>query len=274
MKISALVSYLALMLAVSAPLSGLSKRECVPRRFSFRASASFSAALVSTLALPWSGAAPLSYLGFFERAGSPSCLWFPFAALAFFFHEDSGMPRGIWRLLVIFLNMAAVVSALEVFVSNEGIPGGIPGIEGMSAILVVSDRSDIRLVTAMVMFFVSLAMSYSQAYFPDDRGRLIFQNQRGRTKLTEMKPGWSRSMLDFSYCSFLAIVFFPTARILLFVVKPPLLLAADFAAKFVIAVSISYFMIRPLGRVYATSGRTDLITPICFTVAGIYFLYY
>ncbi|MDR1472853.1 MAG: hypothetical protein LBS75_10070 [Synergistaceae bacterium] len=261
----AAISYLALVLAASAPLASTPKGDAPHGRVSaLRDAAAFAAGLFSTFALPWGGAPPISAAGNFGADGTLSWLWFPSASLALVFLEGCGVKLCAPRRCFALANASAAAAALEIFVLREGVPGGVPGIEGLSAVLVLESLTGARVVAAMAMFFATLAISYSRAFLDD--GPAV--PAQGKTR------AWARSVLDFSYCAFLSIVFVPSQRVLLTWMEPGPAAALDFVVKFAAALSIKRWIIRPLAKRPTAETPSWLTASACLTASAIFLLFF
>jgi hypothetical protein len=124
-------------------------------------------AFLSTFALPWSGL-PVSIY-----AGAGSWTFYLFAAGAAALREPDGLPACGERRAFAVLNVAAIVLAICIFMYKYGVPGDLPGIEGIAAINSLDGLSGPWLAASRIFFLLSCAASFLAVHSPDDRASAL-----------------------------------------------------------------------------------------------------
>jgi hypothetical protein len=199
------------------------------------------------MALPWSGAPVSVYFGI------GSWLWFPDAAVSLFLLLPDKCGHFRKRRFFAALNTAAVVGSVFAFMSRTGVPGDIPGIEGMAALCAIEGLMDICMAAARILFFVSCIISFASAYNPSDRASVL---------------------LSFSYSAFISMAFLPPLRVFFASANPGRTIITDAAAYVVFAFVIHRFIMKPFAE-YFTPGwkyRTSAINAV-ITLSGMIFLF-
>jgi hypothetical protein len=133
------------------------------------------------------------------------------------------------------------------------IPGNIPGIEGVGAINTLLGLIDVKLRTAQVCFFMSAMASFLPVYSRSERALV---------------------MLSFSYASFLAITFLPSASIFFSGIRPDTAILVDAAAYFIWALLIHFFIMCSFSKLAASVWSFSYaVLNAVLTAAGICFLF-
>jgi hypothetical protein len=219
LSLIALAAYVAFFVTLSGTL-----RVRNDTRRNKRASAAWLCALVSATAIPWSGA-PVSVY-----AGMGSWLWFPTAAASLFLSSPD--ERGHFRERRFFaaLNTAVVVASVFAFISRAGVPGDIPGIEGMATMSAIEGLTGTSMAAARILFFVSCVISFASAFDTSDRAHVL---------------------LSFSYSAFISMAFLPPARVFWAPATPRGIIMADAAAYTALASVIHHFIMKPFSEYFA-----------------------
>jgi hypothetical protein len=205
------------------------------------------AALLSAFGLPWSGI-PVSY--FF---GAGSWTWFLFAGVSLGFLKDDGKEFCRFRRGFAAFNLVAIVAAMYVFMYATGVPGDIPGIEGLAAVNSLGGLSGDFLMSSRILFFISAIASFVPVHSPAER---------------------VSALLSFSYSSFLAIVFLPPARVFWPALLPGDAILFDAAAYALEALLIHAFIMGYLPALLDSRRKYQYaIANAILTAAGICFLY-
>jgi hypothetical protein len=204
-------------------------------------------ALASSSALPWSGA-PVSVY-----AGIGSWLWFPSAAASLFLLPPDKYAHFRERRFFAALNAAVVTASVFAFMSRAGVPGDIPGIEGMAALCAIEGLVGKCLSAARILFFVSCVISFASAFDASDRASVL---------------------LSFSYSAFISMAFLPPMRVFLRPLPPDGAIFADAAAYMAFAFAIHHFIMKPFSE-YLAPRRKRLMAAInaALTLAGMIFLF-
>jgi hypothetical protein len=246
LSIIALIAYATLVVTASGtlrrpPLTGVDGRY-----LDRRSAVAWALALSSTFALPWSGA-PISLY-----AGAGSWIWFILAGLSLAAQRNDERAHCSLRRWFAVFNAGAVMAGIYAYMFATGVPGDIPGIEGIAAINSLGGLWGNSLTAAWIFFLVSLIASFTPVYSEDDR---------------------VSSLLSFSYSSLLAIAFLPPARVFLSGLKPGSAIMADAAAYFAAAMVIHAYVMGCLSPVASAYwGRRYAAANAALTAAGIYFL--
>jgi hypothetical protein len=212
-----------------------------------RVAAAWVCALVSTLGLPWGGI-PVSYY-----AGAGSWVWFLFAGISIAVNRGDGRSCCRFRRSFALLNVGAIVAALFAFMYNTGVPGDIPGIEGIAAINSLEGLSGPGLACARILFFISGIASFAAVYSPGERAHVL---------------------MSFSYSSFMALAFLPPARAFFAGLSPRAAILADAAAYFAAAWLVHSLVMRFIALLAAPRWKYSYAAVnAAVTGAGIYFLF-
>jgi hypothetical protein len=199
------------------------------------------------VALPWSGA-PVSIY-----AGIGSWLWFPSAAasLCLVSPDEHGHFRA--RIFWAVLNTVVIAVSVFIFMSRAGVPGDIPGIEGMAALCAIEGLVGNCLAAARILFFVSCVISFSSAFNSSDRAALL---------------------LSFSYSAFVSMAFLPPIHVFSRSLEPRGAILADAVAYVAFAFVIHHFVMKPFSG-YCAPRLKYRATAInaAITLAGIIFLF-
>ena len=237
---------MAIVLTASGTL-----RRLAPKRgggyIDWRNACAWAAALLSTFGLPWSG------VPFSHYAGAGSWTWFLFAFVSLGILRSDERSRRLLRKCFALINLTAIMTAVYVFMYRNGVPGDIPGIEGVAAINTLEGLMNGYLRTALLFFLISATASF----------------------LPACSPGESASaLLSFSYSSFLTIAFLPPARMFFTGLRPRTAILADAAAYFVCAFLIHALIVGSLSR-WAVSRWNYSYAAVnaALTAAGILFLF-
>jgi len=242
----AFVAYIVIVVIVSGSLRFPLAENGFEKHIDKQNAAAWCLALLSTFGLPWSGIPLSSYLG----AGSWT--WFLFAVISLSILKCDGRGQCIFRRCFTVANVVVIVSAVYAFMYKNGVPGDIPGIEGMGAISSLDGLTGKKLMLVQTCFLVSAIASFLPVYSPSER---------------------APSMLSFSYASFLAIAFLPPAR-MFFSVSPDIAIIIDVAAYFMFSWYIHVFIMGSLSK-HAASFWCYSYAALnaALTAAGIYFLF-
>jgi hypothetical protein len=201
------------------------------------------------MALPWSG------VPFSRGLGVGSWLWFPAAAISVSLQENDGKKFCAARRAAAAVNICAIISALCVFMANEGVPGDIPGIEGISAMTALSGIINPKMICAFAAFFVSAVMSFACA-------------------LNSAPLSIAPRLLSFSCSSFLVLALVPPAHVFLKGFTPKFALLADMAFYFLEAETLHFVVLRKLHTPLVSRwGYSFAAANAALTIAGIYFLF-
>jgi hypothetical protein len=146
-------------------------------------SAAWIFALLSTFGLPWGGV-PLSYY-----LGAGSWTWFLFAGVSLCLLKNDGKERYELRRFFAIANIVVIMSAISAFMLENGIPGDIPGIEGVGAMSNLEGTIAQKILKAKTLFLSSAIASSQPIYSKTER---------------------ASKLLSFSYISFVIIAFFPS----------------------------------------------------------------
>jgi hypothetical protein len=170
----------------------------------------------------------------------------------------SVLLTGGWRAyfvnkLLLASNLAVFTAALSWFVLRVGAPGYLPNVETLAMLFRLESMRNGRLVLAMILFFASLAASFSLTF----------------------SAGSPQRVLSFSYYGFLTTVFFPVDLTAWFGLGRPLAAAATAVVLFFIAAALDRLVPRMTGRLIRGDcklARQALAASACFVIAGCYFL--
>ena len=247
MSFIAFAAYVAFFVTISGTLSPRSPRVREGVRWEKREVSAWLCALVSITALPWSGA-PVSIY-----AGIGSWLWFPAAAASLFLLPPDKYAHFRARIFFAALNAAFVVGSVFAFMSFAGVPGDIPGIEGMAALCAIEGLVGKYLAAARILFLVSCVISFASAYNPSDRASVL---------------------LSFSYSAFVSMAFLPPIRVFLTPVNPGRIIMADAAAYAAFAFVIHHFIIKPFSEYFAPRWKYSAAAiNAAITLSGMIFLF-
>ncbi|MCL1941436.1 MAG: hypothetical protein FWG09_05790, partial [Synergistaceae bacterium] len=247
LQILALAAYIIIVMTASGTLRRPLTKEG-GRKFAFMQGIAWGAALLSTFGLPWGGI-PLSHY-----VGAGSWTWFLFALISLCALSDDGRERFQFRRFFAVANVAAIMAAIFAFMHVNGIPGDIPGIEGVGAISSLEGLIGKELTLAHVYFTISAIASFLPVY---------------------SRSGRAHAMLSFSYSSFLAIVFLPPARMFFFgAITPGAAIVADAAGYFIWALIIHIFVMDSFSELAVSARRYAYVAlNAALTAAGVYFLF-
>jgi hypothetical protein len=219
-----------------------------PRPIGFRGATAIFCALLSTCALPWSGAAVFYFIGV------RSWVWFPLfsAAIIVAPADDAGFFR-TFRARAVFLGCLVVASAAFCrFISLFGTPGDFLSIEGFSMILRLEGLRGPVLYVAMALIFSGLLMSFAPAV----------------SSVSLVSGGASSNLAAFSCVGFLALVFVPFSSSELLCVKPPYSSLADAGLPLAVSLCARPLPIWLSSRLPSSHSRVQVAAPIVFTAAG------
>jgi hypothetical protein len=204
-------------------------------------------AVLSTFGLPWSGV-PVSYY-----VGIGSWIWFLCAGISLGILRDDGQHHCMERRCFVIFNMGAVLAAIYAFMYKIGVPGDIPGIEGIAAINSLEGLAADGMMFARILFLISGIVSFAAVYSPGER---------------------AHAMLSFSYSAFLALSFLPPAHLFFEKMQPRAAIMADAAAYFAQAELIHVFV---MGYVSQTASSRwtypYAVINAALSGTGIYFLF-
>ena len=235
---AALLLYLALILAIDWPFGA--------RRPIYKGACalSFFFALASTCFLPWTGIPIAVCLGL---PADCSWFWYPSIVLAVFFAGGARVQKGAW-LLCASLSM----SSLAWFAYRNGVPGSLFSLEALGMLLQLEGLRNGRLCAAMILFVLSLALSFC-----------------------EIPRSAVCRLTSFSYAAGLCLVFLPVNTIGLFPSMPVVSIPADFLLSLLLAILIQNGIFERVQNFLSGSRvhRTRLLTPALFALAGAYFLF-
>ena len=176
-----------------------------------------------------------------------------FAFISLVFLRSDGRPGCGFRRCFALLNLVVIMTAIYAFMYRNGVPGDIPGIEGVAAINTLEGLAGWHLTLAQVFFFVSATASFLPVYSPNES---------------------AAALLSFSYSSFLAIAFLPPARTFFIGLSPETAILTDAAAYFVCAFLIHAFVMGSLSRLAASRRNySHIAVNAAITAAGIFFLF-
>jgi hypothetical protein len=247
LSLVAFAAYVAFFVTISGTLTPrpLGVRDEVPwnRREVF----AWLCALASTMALPWSGAPISTY------AGLGSWFWFPAAAASLFLSSPDKCGCFRERRFFSASNTAVVALSVFAFMSRTGVPGDIPGIEGMAALCAIEGLVGKCMAAARILFFVSCVISFSSAFNPSDRASVL---------------------LSFSYSAFISMAFLPPIRFFLTTANPGRTIITDAAAYVTFAFVIHHFIMKPFSEYFSPrwNYRAAAINA-AITLSGMIFLF-
>lgn len=218
------------------------------RQPSDKQSIAWGLALLSTFGLPWSGI-PLSYY-----LGAGSWTWFLFACISLCVLRNDGKEIYQFRRCFAIMNIVAIMTAICIFMYENGIPGDIPSIEGVGALYSLGGLINKKLMLAYLCFLISAIASFLSIYSHSERASI---------------------MLSFSYSSFLAIAFLPPARMLFHGIMPRTAIIIDTGAYFLLALLIHIFIMGSFSESLTFVRRYYLyvVSNAALTIAGIFFLF-
>lgn len=233
--------YLLLVLAINWPIRARRTAD------SGTCAISFIFALVSTCFLPWTGV-PIAYC-----LGLPpgiSCLWYPAMVLAIFCAGPLRMPstpKIAWLFCV-----ALIVSSLAWFTYRNGVPGFAISMETLGMLLKLEGLRNGRLCAAMILFALSLVLSFCEI-----------------PRIADCR------LTSFSYAAGLCLVFLPVNTSGLFSLAPAASIIIDFLISLAMTTLIQNVLFTRIEGFLSRSRahRTRLLTPVLFALAGAYFLY-
>jgi hypothetical protein len=180
-------------------------------------------------------------------------MWFLFAAASLAIQRGDGRSCCKFRRSFALFNVGAIVAAIYAFMYNTGVPGDIPGIEGIAAINSLEGLSSSGLAYARILFFISGIASFAAIYSPGERAHVL---------------------MSFSYSSFLALAFLPPARLFFGGLSPRTAILADAAAYFVEAEFIHSLIMRFMALLVAPHWKYPYAAVnAAITGTGIYFLF-
>ena len=241
----AFASYVIIIIIASGALCSL--RVGNGKYVDIKSAAAWVIALFSTFGLPWGGV-PLS-----RYFGAGSWTWFLFSGISLCILKYDERERCIVRRFYAIANVAVIMAAISVFMLENGIPGDIPGIEGVGAIYTLEGLINAKLVLAMLCFFVSANASFLPVY----------------SRLES-----AAALLSFSYASFVAIAFLPPVHMFMKGTRPDIAIIATTAVSFICSWLIHNFIYKLLSNHAAALWRRSYsIANSVLTLAGIYFLF-
>jgi membrane-associated HD superfamily phosphohydrolase len=247
LSVTALIAYILLVFAASgALLRTCETGDATGRK---RAVAAGAFAVLSALALPWSGLPMSIYFGV------GSWMWFPAAAISIFLQRDDGKKFCDARRKTAAANICAVTVSLCLFMTIAGVPGDIPGIEGFSAATALSGIVNPKMVCAFVMFFVSAVLSFACVCNP-------------------ASPSMAQRLLSFSCSSFSVLALTPPAHVFISGLTPRNALLMDMAFYFFEAETLHLIVFRELYSSLVSKWRYAFAAfNAALTLSGIYFLF-
>jgi hypothetical protein len=205
-------------------------------------------ALASVTALPWSGAPVSVYIGI------GSWLWFPAAAASLFLSSPDKHGHFRERRFLAALNTGVVTASIFAFMSRAGVPGDIPGIEGMSALCAIEGLVGNCLSAARILFFVSCVISFASALDASDGASVL---------------------LSFSYSAFISMAFLPPTHVFLRSLAPGRAILADAAAYVAAAFVIHHFVMKPFSEYLSPRWKYRAAAiNATITLAGMIFLFF
>jgi hypothetical protein len=200
------------------------------------------------MALPWSGA-PVSIY-----AGVGSWLWFPAAAASLFLLTPDEYGYFRERKFFAAFNTSVAVMSIFAFISCAGVPGDIPGIEGMAALSAIEGLVGKCMAAARILFFVSCIISFASAYNPSDRASVL---------------------LSFSYSAFISMALFPPIRVFWTSANPGKTIMVDAAAYVASAFVIHHFIMKPFSEYFAPGWKFRWAgVNAAITLSGMIFLFF
>lgn len=240
-------AYITIIITASGSLRLKTAKDDDGREFNVQSAAAWSFALLSTFGLPWGGIPLSCYLG----VGSWS--WCVFSAISLCIIKNDGREHCIFRRFVVVSNITVIMVAIYAFMIENGIPGDIPGIEGVGVINSLEGLPRGKLMLVQACFIISAIASFLPIHSNPDR---------------------ASAMLSFSYASFLAIAFLPPAHIFIEWLRPDIAILCDAAAFFLCGWFMHNFIINPFSKA-ALFWRSSYITisSAALTATGIYFLF-
>lgn len=242
----ALTAYMTIIITASGSLRIRVPKKDNRRHFDVRSATAWGFAQLSTFGLPWGGIPLFYYLGV------GSWTWFVFSALSLCILKDDGRGQNKSRRFFAIMNIAVIMSAVYAFMFENGIPGDIPGIEGIGAIGSLEGLSHIRLMLAQACFTISGITSFLPIHSNSERASAI---------------------LSFSYASFLSIAFLPPAHVLFSGIRPDIAILCDTASYFLYGWFIHTFIMNTFSTVTSLWRNSLLTSNVALTAAGIYILF-
>ena|GEM_PF-3103425 len=248
MKFIIILAFAAYIIIIIIASGALRRRvEGDEKYVDIRNAAAWCVALFSTFGLPWGGV-PLSYY-----FGVGSWTWFVFAGVSLCILKKDGRGSCVVRRFYAIANVAVIMTAISAFMLENGIPGEVPGIEGVGAMYTLEGFSNANLVLAMGCFLVSAIASFASVY----------------SRLES-----AAALLSFSYASFLAIAFLPPAHMFIKGIRPDMAIIVSVAVSFICSWFIHAFVMNSFS--YFTSihwRRSYIIANSVLTAAGVYFMF-
>ena len=236
MSILAFIAYIVIVITASGTLRSPNKRDA----------AAWGFALLSTFALPWGGI-PLTY---YFSAGSWT--WFPLAGISLCVLKSGGREHFRFRKFFAIANVMVIMIAVYAYMYANGIPGDIPGIEGVGTISSLEGISK-KLTLVYLFFLISAIASFLPIYSHSEQ---------------------AAAMLSFSYSSFLVIAFLPPARIFFPGIIPKTAIIIDAAAYFMWALLVHIFIMDTFSKQAASAWSYSYAAiNTALTAAGICFLF-